>query len=656
MCGILWCDLLPAGGAAVPLGAAKAAFARLAHRGPDHSGYQVLAPGGQGGHFVGCHRLAVTNPTPAGDQPLSSPLPGGPGGQGDGGRLTLVCNGQIYGLGDAVGAVGPDGQGLRSDVDHILRLFGGLGTAPAQQEAPEGRVPLSSPEEVATLLRGLDGDFAFALVEERPDPADVTVLLARDPVGVRPLFYGEDATGAVVAAASEAKALLELPGVAVARVFPPGHFWDSVGREFVRFTDVYPDPQQEGKEGKEGAESPSYEEAAAEVRRLLLEAVRKRAVASDRPVAFLCSGGLDSSVVLAAALASGCVSADGSAADGSAAPAAHVFSMQYDSPERGGGTAPDAFYAGRLAAELGVRHTAVRFDSAALSRAAEVVRRIESHDPNTVRASLPMYLLAEHIATATPYRVVLSGEGADELFMGYSSFRGATAGEAAEESVRLVRNLHAFDGLRADRCMAAHGLDLRVPFLDIAFVRYVLALPGRLRCQQQGAEKALLRDAFRPPEVPPTERPSYRPPPTVSPAGPSLWPVCRALVRAGVLDRTKERFSDGAGLSYVPELLRRLAPDATDLAGRLAAEAAAYRAAFEAEFPGWGHLVPAREARPWTAKAEGTGQTRVLAEAAEAAGVGGGPERKTPSLEELMASRLLEERSFGEPARKADRK
>ena len=651
MCGILWCDLLPAGGAPVPLGAAKAAFARLAHRGPDHSGYQVLAPGGQGGHFVGCHRLAVTNPTPAGDQPLSSP-------QGDGGRLTLVCNGQIYGL--------EGSQGLRSDVDHILRLFGGL-ASPSEQAAAD-RVPLSSPEEVATLLRGLDGDFAFALVEERPDPADVTVLLARDPVGVRPLFYGEDATGAVVAAASEAKALLELPGVAVARVFPPGHFWDSVGREFVRFTDVYPDPQQEGKEGKEGAESPSYEEAAAEVRRLLLEAVRKRVVASDRPVAFLCSGGLDSSVVLAAALASGCVSADGSAAGGSAAggsaaPAAHVFSMQYDSPEPGGGTAPDAFYAGRLAAELGVRHTAVRFDGAALSRAAEVVRRIESHDPNTVRASLPMYLLAEHIATATPYRVVLSGEGADELFMGYSSFRGATAGEAAEESVRLVRNLHAFDGLRADRCMAAHGLDLRVPFLDIAFVRYVLALPGRLRCQQQGqkgqqqgAEKALLRDAFRPPEVPPTERPSYRPPPTVSPAGPSLWTVCRALVRAGVLDRTKERFSDGAGLSYVPELLRRLAPDATDLAGRLAAEAAAYRAAFEAEFPGWGHLVPAREARPWTAKAEGTGQTRVLAEAVEAAGVGGGPERKTPSLEELMASRLLEERSFGEPARKADRK
>jgi len=127
----------------------------------------------------------------------------------------------------------------------------------------------------------------------------------------------------------------------------------------------------------------------------------------------------------------------------------------------------------------------------------EVIRKIETYDVNTIRASIPMYLLAKWIRRNTDYKVILSGERADEIFMGYSYFSHCPSGEqASKEAKRLVKNMHSFDVLRAERCFSSHGLELRVPFLDKDVISYVLSLDGRLRIPQNGIEKALLRQAF----------------------------------------------------------------------------------------------------------------------------------------------------------------
>ena len=203
------------------------------------------------------------------------------------------------------------------------------------------------------------------------------------------------------------------------------------------------------------------------------------------------------------------------------------------------GRSDDAFYAGLLCAHLGVDHRTFEFGPDDLedidATATAVIRACETSDPNTIRAAIPMYLLAKAIRTEAPeVKVVLSGEGADELFGGYNYFRLAPdAASASAECDRLLRNLHMFDLLRADRCFAAHGLEVRVPFLDPALIDVVRA--GVSAERRVSGEKQLLRDAVADVD---------------------------ALSRFRILDRDKEKFSDGAGFTYVPDLLRRIAADA----------------------------------------------------------------------------------------------
>jgi len=518
MCGIIFaCRPLaswnePSG---VWLGLVRDRFRRIAHRGPDHSGEKVTPT-----FFIGCHRLAIVNLGVTGNQPLAH------------GGCVLVCNGQIYNASCLVNSK----DDLRSDVDVILRAH------------VDGTFA-----SIDALALALDGDFAFVLIDSRHG-RDV-VYVGRDPVGVRPLFYGANASGRLVAFASEAKALQGLPGVDAVAVFPPGHVYDSESGTLRRYTDIYR-KVEDGTEKTGEEKEMTFDEAADAVRASLTAAVVKRVENSDRPIAFLCSGGLDSSIVLS--LAHAHLTSVGRERD------MHAFSVQF------GEDSADAMYAGMLCQRLGVRHTVVSFDWGDVERNLfGITRQIESFDPCSVRTAVPAFLLAKFIRTQTDYKVILSGEGADEVFMGYTAFARAPDGTVANtESARIVRDLHMFDMLRADRCFAAWGLELRVPFLDIDVLRTAFAIPGRHRMFQNGVEKALLRHAFRDDQD---------------------------LVAARVLDRQKERFSDGCGFGYVPALLTRLAPPNTfDLAAKEASERWVYRTWFDACYPGFHDLIGGR--------------------------------------------------------------
>jgi asparagine synthase (glutamine-hydrolysing) len=515
MCGIFWYSGL----LSLPKDDRNAIIERcataLAHRGPDASRHVVA----NNDHCFGCHRLAIINPN-AQDaiQPLETDT------------HIIVCNGQIYNYASLCTSR------PRTDVDVILQMF-------AKPKASPGQI-----------FDALDGDFACVVYEK----ATGRVIAARDPVGVRPMFYACDETSKVIAMASEAKALVGLPNVKDVRVFPPGCVWDSVNCRFAEYAAQVPDTNR--------------------IVDLLKEAVRKRIAHSHRQVALLCSGGLDSSLVLALAIS----------LRGGDPSSVHTFSIKYRD-----GLSMDDTYARMLTSAMGVRHTTVEFDlEDVLAALPDVVRTCETCDPNTIRAAVPMYLLSKHISTHTDFKVLLSGEGSDELFAGYSYFGRAPSGPAlAAECDRLVRNLHMFDVLRADRCISRWGLEVRVPFLDKDLVRYVSSLSGASRAfDARGVEKALLRAAF---------------------AG---RPECETLETMRVLERQKERFSDGCGNSYVPDLLRALAPpDANDLGQRTAAERAKYEELFVDAF---GDLslaktwVVKRELPAWTERAGGE---RVLA-------------------------------------------
>ena len=536
MCGILFVDCGAAGTSVQEL-RASGALTSLSHRGPD--AYAELVLGNN--HLLSFHRLAIVSTVgDAGMQPFAT----------EDGKVAMVCSGEVYNCAELASSLASSRRRpmrpmrpMRSDVDVVLRML---------LSGDDDDVLVSSPDAAAAAVARVDGDFAFVATDGR------TVVAGRDPFGVRPLFYATKGGGSPVAFASEAKALVAA-GLEDVRVFPPGFV--CVDGTFVRHWHV---------DAVSATASIGHLPAPKGIGQLLKAAVEKRIRHSDQgEIAVLCSGGIDSAALACIAAASSCTKA------------IRIFTMRYRS-----GHSDDAFYAGLLCRSLratnrAITHETLEFGPEDLGddTIAAVVRACETCDPNTVRAAIPMYLLARRIVERAPgVKVVLSGEGADELFGGYGYFRLAPdAAAASDECDRLLRNLHMFDLLRADRCFAAHGLEVRVPFLDADLARHVASLPGGART---AGEKQLLRDAVA--------------------ADFGLLKQCR------VLDRPKEKFSDGAGFSYVPDLLRRLAaasPGGDDgtLPSRLRAEAAAYRAAFVAAFgePA-GRWVVGRTMPAWT--------------------------------------------------------
>ena len=433
MCGIA--GVILKGGAAAR-GARESlapALQCLNHRGPDGEGWVETD-----GALLAHRRLAIVD-LPGGCQPLSA----------RDGRLHAVCNGEIY-----------NHEAIRRSFRSAYRF--------RTRSDSEVLLPLFEHARTNTVCC-LDGMYAFLLAGRN------RFYAARDPIGIKPLYYGRGGQGLLFA--SEAKALAG--HVEEIEEFPPGHYYTPESG-FTRYYDV-PDP------------APRYCEettACRSLRQVLEKSVRKRLMA-DVPVGVFLSGGLDSSVVAALARL--------------ATAELHTFAVGLpDSPDLGAARTV-AEHIGSIHHEVLLREDQIR---AALPR---IVYHLESSDRALVRSAVPNWFVAR-LAAQTRFddgrycKVILTGEGADELFAGYHYLRAYTdPAELQRELRRLVGALHGLNLQRLDRMTMAHGIEGRVPFLDAEFIETALAVDPTLKVfDRHGREKALLRDAFAdllPPEI-----------------------------------------------------------------------------------------------------------------------------------------------------------
>ena len=427
--------------------------ARQRHRGPDWSGVYADPCA-----LLVHERLAIVGVS-SGAQPLRSAD----------GALALAVNGEIYNHRELRAATGRRyAYQTDSDCEVINALYRKHGS---------------------DFLGALNGIFAFALWDREAR----RYLVARDPIGVCPLYTGRDAAGRFYVA-SEMKAL-----AGVCRdiaVFPPGHYLDSrIGRP-VR----YWNPSWRDHEATRGVR------VAPRALRTGLEGAVRRQLMSEVPYGVLLSGGLDSSLV--------------------AACSARFSARRLQSFAIGLAGSPDLSAARVAARAIGTTHHELCFTvEEGLDALPEVIRHIESYDVTSVRASTPMFLMARTIK-AMGIKMVLSGEGSDEMFGGYLYFHRAPSARAFhEETVRKIEALHLYDCNRANKAMAAWGVEARVPFLDLEFLDLAMSMDAEQKRAGPGRmEKALLREAF---------------------AG--------ALPDA-ILWRQKEQFSDGVGYGWIDSL------------------------------------------------------------------------------------------------------
>ena len=430
-------------------GMMKEGFDAIAARGPDSSRMSTV-----GGVTIGFHRLRINGMTEAGDQPFEN---------GVGSRI--VCNGEIFNhMALRIGIEGADEGG--SDCAVVLPLY-------------ERCVADSGLEEgAARACAALDAEFAFVIHDKARD----VIVAARDPYGVRPLFWGKAAAGGEGGGvepwmwASEMKALHGMADEGNLWPFLPGFVMIVCARSGVMLSYKSYSPAP--------AAHPEYDEKASltEIRRLVTEAVEKRVEVSERGVCALLSGGLDSSLV--AALAARCLARSGRVL--------HTYSV-------GMPGSTDLAYAKVVAAHIGSVHTSIVLsEEDFLEAIPETVRVIESYDTTSVRASVGNYLVAQFIRRNSDHVVVLNGDYSDEVCGGYKYMALApSVGEFAAECQRLVDDIYLFDSLRSDRTICSQGLEARTPFADKAFVVYYMGLPPAARMANgERMEKWLLRAAF----------------------------------------------------------------------------------------------------------------------------------------------------------------
>ncbi len=481
---------------------------RIRHRGPDWSGIYCGA-----GAILAHERLSIVDPE-SGGQPLKSPD----------GKVILAVNGEIYNHRELRRRyAGRYDFQTGSDCEVILALYCDRG--------PD-------------FLEELNGIFAFALYDEETG----YYMVARDHIGVIPLYMGSDAKGRRWFA-SELKAL---EGVCdVIEPFVPGHVYDSRTGEMRRW---YTRDWESYEAVKDNVTS------IPDLRRGLEEAVRRQLM-SDVPYGVLLSGGLDSSIIsaVAAKYAPKRVESDG--CEGAWWPRLHSFAVGLKG-------APDLAAARRVAEHIGTVHHQINYTiQEGLDAVRDVIYYTETYDVTTVRASTPMYLLAR-VIKSMGIKMVLSGEGADEIFGGYLYFHKAPDARAFhEETVRKLSKLHLYDCLRANKALSAWGVEGRVPFLDKEFMDVAMRLnPGDKMAGEGRMEKRVLRKAFE------------------------------DMLPAEVAWRQKEQFSDGVGYSWIDTLKRVAEERVTDEMMRNAArrfpinppmnkEEYHYRSIFEEHFP-----------------------------------------------------------------------
>jgi asparagine synthase (glutamine-hydrolysing) len=510
MCSILGLFDFTPGADVTPLRPlAMSLSARQRHRGPDWSGVYA-----EPRCLLVHERLAIVDPA-GGAQPLRSAD----------GRLALAVNGEIYNHRALErGLPAPYAFQTGSDCEVINALYLAHGAAGI------------------ALLNGI---YAFALW----DAAEGRALVARDPLGVCPLYWGHDGD-ARLWVASEMKALARHCGDVAA--FPPGHVYDSATGELTGFhaRDWRDYDAVAGKRVPPEALRAGFEQA---VHRQLM---------TDVPYGVLLSGGLDSSLVAACAARFARQRVEDDDRGEAWWPRLHSFAIGLDG-------SPDLAAAEVAAKALGTVHHGFtyRFEEG-LDALPDVIRHVESYDVTTVRASTPMYLLARRIK-AMGVKMVLSGEGSDEIFGGYLYFHKAPDARAFhDECVRKLDALHLYDCARANKAMMAWGVEARVPFLDLEFLDLAMRMDAAHKMVSPGRiEKAVLREAFAgalPPEI--------------------LW-------------RQKEQFSDGVGYGWIDGLKAHADARVGDARFAQAAqrfpvnppqtkEAYWYRELFEREFPG----------------------------------------------------------------------
>eukprot|EP01119_Soliformovum_irregulare_P008268 TRINITY_DN21396_c0_g1_i1.p1 TRINITY_DN21396_c0_g1~~TRINITY_DN21396_c0_g1_i1.p1 ORF type:complete len:571 (-),score=189.39 TRINITY_DN21396_c0_g1_i1:44-1756(-) len=494
---------------------------KLRHRGPDWNGIVVQETKGSNDVQmlnVLCHeRLAIVDPG-TGAQPLSN----------EKANVTLSVNGEIYNHLHLRTLLKQEHNfKTKSDCEPILYLYEEMG------------------DEFCNLL---DGMFAFVV----SDSANGTYLAARDPIGICPLYIGWAHDGSVWFS-SEMKAILE--DCDRVREFPPGHYWSSKTMDFVR----YYQPSWWN-----GEIVPTTPLDLGKIKSALETAVIKRLM-SDVPFGVLLSGGLDSSLV--SSIVSRYMKETSAKADSNInwGSKLHSFSV-------GLKDSPDLKAAQSVATFLGTAHHEFTFTiEEGIDALSDVIYHLETYDVTTVRASTPMYLLSRKIK-AMGVKMVLSGEGADEIFGGYLYFHKApTAAKFHKECVDKVKMLSKYDCLRANKSPAAWGVEVRVPFLDKEFLEVVLGTDPENKMIRDGKiEKYILRKAFDDKENP------YLP--------------------DSVLWRQKEQFSDGVGYGWIDSLRAHAAKEITDEQLKMAhhrfpyntpatKEAYLYRSIFQSFFP-----------------------------------------------------------------------
>ena len=428
-------------------------FDRTKSRGPDMS---RVEPAGDG--CLCFHRLAIMGLHEEGMQPFSL------------GKDKCVCNGELYLFRPLKKELEDDGYSFvsGSDCEIILPLYR---------------------EHGLKMFAELDAEFAMVIYDGEKD----SFIAARDPIGIRPLFYGYDAGGNIVFA-SEAKNLVGL--CAEVCPFPPGHYW--ADGKFTRYADVT---------SVERFSEDDLDTVCAKIREKLILGVDKR-LDADAPLGFLLSGGLDSSLVCAIS--------------------AKILGKHVRTFAIGMDTDPIDLKYARIAADyIGAEHTEVTMTREEVLDSLEtVISMLGTWDITTIRASMGMYLCCKAIHERTDIRVLLTGEISDELF-GYKYTDFAPSPEEFQaEAKKRVDELYMYDVLRADRCISVNSLEARVPFGDLDFVRCVMSIDPKLKMNTYGMGKYLLRRAFEKDKLLPDE---------------ILW-------------RQKAAFSDAVGHSMVDDL------------------------------------------------------------------------------------------------------
>ena len=475
---------------------------RTASRGPD-----MTRSVDTGNGYMGFNRLSIMGLNESGMQPFCR-----------GGNI-LVCNGELYGfrpLKEYLVSLGCKFKS-ESDCEIMLPLYERLGVS---------------------MFAMLDAEFACVIF----DGAKNTYIAARDPIGIRPLYYGYDEDGVIVFA-SEPKNLVGLCDRIMP--FPPGHYY--ANGEFV----CYRNPSKV----KGGYSDDSVDEIAKNIHDKLLLGIEKR-LDADAPLGFLLSGGLDSSLVC------------GAAARILGKPL-ETFSIGMDID------AIDLKYAREVADYIGSNHHEVIINKDDVINALEpVIKALGTYDITTVRASIGMYLVCKWIHENTDIRVVLTGEISDELF-GYKYTDFAPDAESfQEEAAKRIRELHMYDVLRADRCISVNSLEARVPFGDLDFVDYVMKIDPEKKLNTYGIGKYLLRHAFEEDK----------------------------LIPHSILMREKAAFSDAVGHSLRDDLQEYAESKYTDEeyeravqkythAKPFTKESLLYREIFEKYYPGQSNMV-----------------------------------------------------------------